>query len=149
MSESVTILGMDAVIRALELLDDPAASKLLQKATAAGGKALKPFIQAEAPVKTGRLRRSVSTRQARKARPATVVSPRPKVAFYRHFVIDGTRPHEIVIHNAVTPTGGHYTRVIHHPGAKANPFVDRGFARGESAALAAIEKVIDTALQEA
>jgi hypothetical protein len=148
MSESVTILGMDAVIRALELLDDPAASKLLQKATAAGGKALKPFIQAEAPVKTGRLRRSVSTRQARKARPATIVSPRPKVAFYRHFVIDGTRPHEIKV-NAMTPTGGHYMRVIHHPGAHANPFVDRGFARGESAALAAIEKVIDTALQEA
>jgi hypothetical protein len=149
----VDIRGIPELQAALAKFEDAPAKKLLQKASTAGAKALKPPIQGEAPVgpsgnrhtKRGALRRSVSSRQARKDRPAAVVSARPKVAFYRHMVIGGTKPHDIR-RPATTPTGGQYMRVIHHPGAKANPFVERGFQSGEAAALAAIDRVIDEAL---
>jgi Bacteriophage HK97-gp10, putative tail-component len=108
---------------ALGKMHGPAMKKTLQLGTKEGGKVLKKTVQAEAPKgATGRLRRSVSARTVRRNRPGTVIAPRPKVAFYRHFVIGGTG----------------------QPGpTKPNPFVSRGFDRGQAAAMAALEKVVD------
>jgi len=119
---AVDVRGIPEVKAALGKLEGPAAKKMLQLATKEGGKVLKKTVQAEAPRRTGKLRKSVSARTVRRDRPGTVIAPRPKVAFYRHFVIGGTgRP---------GPT-------------KPNPFVSRGFDRGQAAAMAALEKVVD------
>jgi HK97 gp10 family phage protein len=119
---AVDVRGIPDVKEALGKLEGPAAKRMLQLATKEGGKVLKKTVQAEAPRRTGKLRRSVSARTVRRDRPGTVIAPRPKVAFYRHFVIQGTG----------------------QPGpTKPNPFVSRGFDRGQAAAMAALEKVVD------
>jgi len=119
---AVDVRGIPEVKEALGKLEGPAAKRMLQLATKEGGKVLKKTVQAEAPRRTGKLRRSVSARTVRRDRPGTVIAPRPKVAFYRHFVIQGTG----------------------QPGpTKPNPFVSRGFDRGQAAAMAALEKVVD------
>lgn len=143
MSVRVDVRGIPEVQSALGKLDDgPQARKALQKAASAGAKALKPYVQREAPRgKTGRLKRSISARMAKRDRPAAVVSPRPKVAFYRHFVINGTKDHGPRKAKALVFEGTagtvHAKRVR---GVKPNPFVARGYAAGESAAEAAIDR---------
>jgi HK97 gp10 family phage protein len=122
MSVAVDVRGIPEVQAALGKMHGPAMTKTLQAATKEGGKVLKKTVKAEAPRRTGKLRRSVSARTVRRNRPGTVIAPRPKVAFYRHFVIGGTG----------------------QPGpTKPNPFVSRGFDRGQAAAMAALEKVVD------
>jgi hypothetical protein len=143
MTIGVDIRGIPEVRSALGKMEGPLMKRTLQKAATAGAKTLKPFVQAEAPKgKTGRLRKSVSSRQARRERPAAVVSARPKVAFYRHMVIGGTKPHQIRFPNQKAAGVPKSQGNISHPGAKPNPFVSRGFDRGQSAAMAAVEKVV-------
>ena len=82
-----------------------------------------------APVDTGRLRASG------KIQSAGFFSFRPKatVTFdtdYAAFVNDGTRPHIIRPRNARAlrfVVGGQvvYAKVVHHPGTRPNPFLDR------------------------
>lgn len=155
MTVGIDIRGIPEVKAALDKLGGPPMKATLQKASSAGAKALKPFVQAEAPVgepgnpytKRGALRRSVSARKAKRDLPAAVVSPRPKIAFYRHMVIGGTKPHRIRFPNQKAAGVDKGAGNIRHPGAKANPFVARGYAKGESAALAAIDRVIDQYLE--
>jgi hypothetical protein len=82
-----------------------------------------------APVDTGRLRASG------KIKYSGLFSFRPKatVVFdveYAAMVNDGTRPHIIRPKNASVlrfTVGGQvvYARVVHHPGTRPNPFLDR------------------------
>lgn len=142
---SVTVRGLAEVEKAVAQVAGPKKA-LLQKATSAGAKAIKPFVVAAAPRgATGKLKRSVSARKAKRGLPAAVVSPRPKVAFYRHFVIRGTKPHGPRKARILRfEPGPIYAR--HVAGTPARPFVDEGYRAGEQAALRAIEKVIDDAL---
>lgn len=70
---------------------------MLQLATLNAGRTMVKPIKAEAPVRTGRLRRSVAVRKAKQNRPAAVVGVRAgssradtKGAWYRWFVVSGT-----------------------------------------------------------
>lgn len=82
-----------------------------------------------APVDTGRLRSSI------RMEPPRLFSLRPSVkigsdVFYAPFVNDGTRPHIIRPKNKQYlrfTVGGRvvYAKVVHHPGTKPNPFLDR------------------------
>lgn len=82
-----------------------------------------------APVDTGRLRSSG------KVSYSGLFSFRPKATIvfdvdYAQMVNDGTRPHVIRPKNASVlrfVVGGRvvYARVVHHPGTRANPFLDR------------------------
>ncbi len=150
----IDIRGIPELKRSLAQISGAGAKRTLQKASTAGAKALKPYIQKEAPVgpsgnrytKRGALRRSVSSRQASHDRPAAVVSARPRVAFYRHMVIKGTKPHNIRTHAEVVAGVDKKAGSIHHPGSKANPFVDRGFERGKADAIKAVDQVIEAAV---
>ena len=148
MAVGIDVRGVPGVVAALDKLGGAPMKSALQKASTAGAKALRPFIKAEAPRgKTGKLRRSISARKAKRDLPAAIVSARPKVAFYRHMVIGGTRAHAIRFPNQVAAGVPKTQGNIRHPGAKANPFIARGYAKGESAALAAIDKSIDDYLE--
>lgn len=83
-----------------------------------------------APVDTGRLRASIG--------PATysrtwTLRPQATIAVgvdYAGYVHDGTRPHTIRPRQAQAlrfVVGGRvvYARVVHHPGTRARPFLDR------------------------
>lgn len=82
-----------------------------------------------APVNTGRLRGSIRAEEPR------VFSLRGSVKVgsdleYAGFVNDGTRPHIIRPRNAQVlrfRVGGRlvYAKVVHHPGTRARPFLDR------------------------
>jgi len=81
------------------------------------------------PVDTGRLRASIKGQAQRTwtLRPQFVVGSNVDYAEYVH---DGTRPHVIRPRNARAlrfVVGGQvvYARVVHHPGTRAKPFLDR------------------------
>lgn len=80
----------------------PELTKALWKASRAGATAMKPFIQAQAPVSAhgsvgkyahtrGNLRRSVRVARTKRQTPGAYVGPSRKKAFYRGWVIGGTR----------------------------------------------------------
>lgn len=138
----ITVLGVPEVRAALAKYEEAPLKKTLQKATNASGKFLKPKVQAEAPRRTGRLRRSISSRQARRERPATIVTARPKVAFYRHMVIGGTKPHRIRFPDQKAAGVPVAQGNIAHPGAKANPFIERAAERWDEEALDVADRVI-------
>lgn len=78
----------------------------------------------EAPVRTGRLRRSISSRVEAGGQRGIVTSNVP----YGRAVHDGTRPHLIrpVRAKALFWKGAaHPVRVVHHPGNRANPYMTR------------------------
>lgn len=82
-----------------------------------------------APVDTGRLRASIEGRLNRTwtLRPQFTVGSNVE---YAQMVHDGTRPHIIRPRNARAlrfVVGGQvvYARVVHHPGTRARPFLDR------------------------
>lgn len=82
-----------------------------------------------APVRTGRLRSSI------RAEPPRIFSLRGvcKVGSdleYAGFVNDGTAPHDIRPRSKQVlkfTVGGRtvFAKVVHHPGTRANPFLDR------------------------
>lgn len=94
-----------------------------------------------APVRTGRLRSSIRAEPPRFFSLRGVVSVGSDLE-YAGFVNDGTRPHTIRPRRAKAlrfVVGGQvvYARVVHHPGTRARPFLDRALrevaaARGYS-----------------
>lgn len=85
-----------------------------------------------APVDTGRLRASIegSLNRTWTLRPRFTVGSSVE---YAPMVHDGTRPHVIRPRNARAlrfVVGGRvvYARVVHHPGTRARPFLDRALA---------------------
>lgn len=82
-----------------------------------------------APVDTGRLRASIRLERRRTLLLRTQWTIGSDV-FYAPFVNDGTRPHIIRPKRAQVlrfRVGGQtvYARVVHHPGNRPNPFLDR------------------------
>lgn len=119
-----------------------------QRVSAAWMDALEPVIlsvlKAHAPVgkgpKAGEFRDSIHAR-----RSFVGVGARLEFvsgAHHARFVIEGTRPHEIRPRRAralywVDGGGGHFARLVHHPGTKPNPFVRRAVRPMEPAIRAA------------
>lgn len=94
----------------------------------------------------GDLRRSVRVSRIRDVSQGigVYVGPMGKLAFMRHWIVGGTKAHLI---RASKKDGllrliNTFARVVHHPGAKANPFVTRGAARAEAEALRVAEETI-------
>lgn len=145
---SVDVRGLEAVQRAMAQLEPAPLKKLLQKTSSAAAKTIKPYVKAETPKgRTGRLRRSVSAMQARKDRPAAIVKFRPRVAFYRHMVIQGTTAHRIRFPDQKAAGRPKREGNIRHPGARANDVVGRAWASGKAATLAAVDKTINDYLE--
>jgi hypothetical protein len=138
----IRVEGATELLKAMEKVEPGPLRKTLQRGTNAGGKYLKPKVQAAAPKRTGRLRKSISTRQARRNRPATVIGARPKVAFYRHMVIGGTKAHRIRFPDQKAAGVPKSDGNIRHPGARANPFIERtADAKGDEALDLAIRLI--------
>jgi hypothetical protein len=144
---SVTVHGLPELQRELDKMAPGPLKKTLQKGTTAGGKYLKPKVKAAAPRgKTGKLRKSISARTAKRDRPATIISARPKIAFYRHMVIGGTKPHRIRFPDQKAAGVSKSDGNIRHPGAKANPFIRRAAEQHDDAAVAVAIRTITAEL---
>lgn len=140
----VEVRGAEGVRKMLRPYTEPHMSKRMQQATKAGAEVFKPAVKAEARKVSKRLARSVSVRKARKDRPASILVFRPKIAWFRHFVIGGTKDHGpkrgrvMVFRNP--PVGAVATRVR---GVRPNPIIARVAARLEGQAYAAIDRDLD------
>ena len=138
---SVVITGADDVHRMLAKAMDPQLKKSIQKSTNAGAKFLKPKAKGEAPKRTGLLRKSITSGQAKQNRPASIVKVGKK-AFYDHMVIGGTKPHRIRFPDQVAAGVPKWQGNIRHPGAKADPFFDRTADRYGREALDVVERTL-------
>lgn len=143
----VDVRGIDDVKDALEGLNDKQAKAMLQKSASAGAKVLKGTVKAAAPKgATGNLRRSIRSGQTKRHRPAARVYVNKRVAFYRHMVVGGTKAHgpRTASWLIFRPAGeAHNVWAKRVRGTKPRPFFAQGFAAGQSAAEAAIDKVVD------
>ena len=84
------------------------------------------WVQREAPRKTGRLK-AAGIEKGYTGSGGWVFASKSRVP-YMDFVIDGTRPHDIVPKRAQAlfwPGASHPVKRVHHKGSKSNPFVDR------------------------
>jgi hypothetical protein len=146
---SVQVRGLPEVQKMLGQLEAPEAKKVLQKATKAGGQVAKKALVAAAPYPD--LKRAVWARAAKRQRPAYVVGHHKKNGgFIWHMVVGGTKDHGprrapwIVFRSK----SGAQVVTQHVRGVKPNPFVARAYAASESAAMAAVEKVVEDYLAQ-
>lgn len=156
----IALRGVPELNRALARLGDgPDSRRALQKAASAGAKVLKPYVQRAAPIRSGKqdrrwgrerhrpgaLRRSISARVAKRDRPAAIITARPRIAFYRHFVLLGTKAHDVRSRKNRSPS----SRPIMVRAQAPNPFLTRGYEAGREAAWNAIVTVIDQYVEAA
>lgn len=142
---TIEVRGEEGVHRMLAGYRNPKLSTRLQAATKAGATVFKKPVQSEAGKVSKRLRRSVSVKRARKERPATIVYFRAKVAWFRHFIIGGTRDHgPRTAPLLVFESKGELVRAKRVKGVKPNPIISRVADRYERDAYAAIDKSLDS-----
>lgn len=141
---NVTIQGADGVQKMLSDYMEPKLPRRLQDATKAGANVFKAPLKAEARRVSKRMARAVSVKRARKDRPATIVVFRAKLAWFRHFVIGGTRDHgPRRARLLVFDSGGQVIRARRVRGVPANPMVDRVVNAYDARAYQAIDQALD------
>jgi hypothetical protein len=149
---SIEVIGANGVHQMLQDYMEPKLPKRIQSATKAGATVFKAPVKAEASLVSKRLARSVSVRKARKDTPATILTFRPSVAWFRHFIIDGTQDHGpkkaallAFIPNwnpyftGGPPSGASQVRAHKVRGMKANPIIARVADAYENEAYQAID----------
>ena len=143
MSTLVTVQGEAGVHRMLDDYMTPKLPRRMQLATKAGATVFKEPLKVAARPLSKRLARSVSVRVAKRDKPATIVTFRPKVAWFRHFIIRGTRDHGPRRANALMFVGrSGFIRTSRVRGVPAHPIVDRVADAHESQALRAIDQAM-------
>jgi hypothetical protein len=94
MSFRVEVKGMREVIDLLDRMDPKDRKKIVSKATAdAAKKILAPKVKAATP--WARMKAAVRARQVKKDKPGGIVLYDSKKAWFRHFLIGGTRAHTV------------------------------------------------------
>lgn len=86
---------------------------------------IRPMMVRNAPVDTSKLRQNIN---AKASGLEGTVGPNMRVTPYAWFVHEGTRPHIIRVKRAkvlASKKGIIFGPVVHHPGTKPNPFVER------------------------
>jgi hypothetical protein len=142
---TILITGQAGVHQMLAPYTAPRLPKRMQAVTKAGATVFKAPLKAEAGKVSKRLARSVSVRTAAKDKPATVVTFRPKIAFFRHWIIGGTRDHGPKSAKALVFKGKDGNLVVtgRVRGVQPNPIVDRVVARYEGRAYDAMSEALD------
>jgi HK97 gp10 family phage protein len=97
----------------------------LQNAIKTSINIIRPVMVKHSPYKTGKLRQNI---YARTTGLTGEVGPNLQVTKYAYFVHEGTRPYDIRprYKQALYWKGSLYpVKVVHHPGIKGNPFVEK------------------------
>lgn len=142
------VQGVDEVIK--RLLEFPV--KFEQNVVRGGLRAMAMVVQTSArplvPVGRGVTHPGASASLAETLRVSTYrvgkqivasvkVGNRRKGVFYAGMVLGGTRPHEIRVRHAVDLAFGRgiFRKSVQHPGARANPFIERAFNASKDRAV--------------
>jgi hypothetical protein len=146
MPVSIEVKGMKEVMAVLDRMDPRDSKKVMQKATAdAAKKILKPAVIRATP--WGRMKKAVSAGIAKKDKPAGIVKYDAKKAWFRHFLIGGTRSHSVAPKKASVmafDAGGAraFSRGHSVRGLRANPVISRVADQQGDRALDHVEKFL-------
>lgn len=122
MTVDIDIKGLAKIQQALDKLDPKKQRTTVQKAVSeANKKVLAPRVKAATPWSS--MRRAVRARQGRRGRPAAIVLYDAKKAWFRHFLLGGTKPHAIRFPDQKRAGVPKEQGNIHHPGIEANPVI--------------------------
>jgi HK97 gp10 family phage protein len=149
------------------------AKAMMRKAMRAGSAPIRKRAKATTPRDTGNLHASIAVKVKQYPSGVTVgiVGPRAKFtrtrtrkgvkrkevidAFYAHMVEGGTKPHQIPKRPTQAKTlsfisggGTRFRKVVMHPGAKAQPFIQKAADRSEKLAAAAFAKKLGEELRK-
>jgi HK97 gp10 family phage protein len=130
MSKPFTFEKFDDIERILDALPKALGPKVVQKCLREGAKPLVKQIKANAPVKTGKLKKSIGIVNGRGENKASVtVGPRRGKGKYTkgwaaHIIEYGAAAHTIKPKKKKgLAFGGTVQPEVHHPGSKAHPFM--------------------------
>lgn len=158
----VRVEGLERAKRALEALEYKARRRVCQGAVRAASREIVKRVKSEAPVDTGHLKAQVrlSVKLDRRTGMVTgTIKPKPSKAQrgrgqghankYLHLVVAGTKPHVIKPRTKEALTiGGNVVEEVKHPGAKANPFMDRAYQATSKQAIDLFTKTFGTKLED-
>lgn len=129
----IKVDGLAELQKALETLSDKIERNVIRSALRSGLKVMKTEAEARVPVRSGKLKASfrIRTRMVKGA-PVAALSSGDKKVFYSNMVEFGTKPHDITSKNGkpLAIGGGKPVYKVHHPGAKAKPFMRPAFDAG-------------------
>lgn len=158
--------GMKELDRALSVLPDQLAQKVLRQAVAAGAGVMKREAKRRCPRKTGRLAKSIKfkykrvSRGYRRGQVIYQVGPSEK---YGHLVEFGTSPHVIkpsysrrvrtklqtgrTIAHSGLGYKGRFGKKVNHPGAAAQPYLRPAFDEGYGEIIKAMRRRIGVGIE--
>jgi hypothetical protein len=142
----IEVRGMKEVIAVLDRMDPRDRKKVVSKATAdAAKKILKPAVIAATP--WARMKKAVRAGAVKRNKPGGIVKYDAKKAWFRHFLIGGTRSHEVKPKRASVmafDAGGSraFSRGHNVRGLRANPVISRVADQKGDAALDHVEKFL-------
>lgn len=150
MKPAIRLEGIEESKRVLKTLEYKARRRVVTAAARAGGREILKNARSYAPTRTGQLRKqlrqSVNNNRATGTVTATIKPKRTKAQRRKgaqlrsnviHLVVGGTRPH--VIPGPISFAGRIFSQVD-HPGARANPFMDRAANKSFQPAIAAFQR---------
>lgn len=141
----IQVIGADGVSRMLRDYMEPKLPRRMQDATKAGATVFKAPLKAAARALSRRLARAVSVKKAKREKPATIVVFRAKVAWFRHFIIGGTKDHGPRRAQALVFDGRNgIVRARRVRGVPAHPIVGQVADRYERQAYDAIDRHLDS-----
>jgi HK97 gp10 family phage protein len=164
---STEVTGMRELDRALSVLPDNIAQKVLKQAVAAGASVMKREAKRRCPKRTGRLAKSIAMkfkrigRGSRRGRVFYQVGPKEK---YGHLVEFGTGPHIIKpsVNRRIKLKArgekvsdywglgykGRFGKKVKHPGATAQPFLRPAFDESSDQIIKAMQRRIRTGVEK-
>lgn len=159
MNTDIRINGGEAIERAFKILPSRIQKRVLRAAIAAAASPVNKAAKGFAPVETRALKRSIGIKVKTYKSGAIVAvvgvrrgdkyqsfdkQGRLRIpAFYQHLVHGGTKPHPlnkgVTLRDIARGKARKVTRM--HPGAKANPFLEKAWNASKAQSMAAVERV--------
>lgn len=149
---TLDVRGLRSAARALEGLERKARRRVCSAAVRAGNGVFIKEARRLAPYRTGQMRRQIRGSVKMQQASGTVVGtvqPRStkkerrkgQKAHAAHLVVGGTKPHVIRARSADSLRFGRvYVEQVNHPGARANPFMERAANTAFRDAVKAFDK---------
>lgn len=145
MEATMSIKGADVLLAALKTMQASAEREVGFNAIGAGARELIRIAKANAPKKTGKLRRSFGTRKnKRRINEITMsvgIKKGKQYAFYAHFIEFGTKPHSVLTASKGVLSSGKETfgKVTKIKGVAAKPFLGKALEEGMPRVIDAIK----------
>jgi len=133
--------GVETELKKLAEFPAKVEARVVRGALRAAAKVVHGLVLGVTPIRSGKLASTVRISTRKRGNELTVavrVGNRKKGIFWAGFVQGGTKAHLIkpAVKSALN-IGGVLRRVVRHPGAKAQPFVEQADRAGRSRALKA------------